>query len=258
MQKCLKVNNVTAGYPDKIVLKDLNLDFTLNSFVGIIGPNGSGKTTLLHTLIGTIPTTSGGVDVFEKSVAKWKRKELAKQISIIPQEFFPQFSYLVEDLIIMGNYPHSSLFQLNDNDIQDDVEEVLSRLELTHKRKDFYRSLSGGEKQRVSIARSLIQKTPILLMDESFSNLDLNHQIELMNLLKKLKKERNMLIILVSHNINLASSYCDRIIMLKKGSIIADGSPASVINSENLKTLYDHNINIMNYKDSNIPHVLYK
>ncbi len=258
MQKCLKVNSVTVGYPDKTVLKDLNLEFSLNSFVGIIGPNGSGKTTLLHTLIGAITTIYGSVDVFDKPVPKWKRKELAKKISIIPQEFFPQFSYLVEDLIVMGNYPHSSLLGFSDKTVQDDVENVLNRLELAEKRKDFYSSLSGGEKQRVSIARSLIQKTPILLMDESFSNLDLNHQIELMNLLKKLKKERNMLIILVSHNINLAASYCDRIIMLKKGAVIADGAPDVVINSQNLKALYDHDINIINSDDSVIPLVLYK
>ena len=258
MEKCLKVKNATAGYDNKTVIKDLCLEFDLNSFVSIIGPNGSGKTTLLHALIGAIPVSEGEIEIFGNVLGKWKRKDLAKKISIIPQEFIPQFSYVVEDLIMMGNYPHSSIFDFHNEDMESNLNDVLDRLELKEKRKDFYSSLSGGEKQRVSIARSLIQKTPVLLMDESFSNLDINHQIELMNLLKKLKKERNMLIILVSHNINLAATYCDRIVMLKQGIVIADGNPENVINRDNLRKLYDHDINIIKTELSNVPLVLYK
>nr|MDA3812755.1 ABC transporter ATP-binding protein [Candidatus Cloacimonadota bacterium] len=163
----------------------------------------------------------------------------------------------VEDLVLMGRFPYLGRWQNYSKIDKEIVENILKQLDLVALKNKLYSQLSGGERRRVSIARALAQETKVLLMDEAFANLDINHQLEIMQLLSEINREHNKLIILVSHNINLASEYCERIVMLKKGIVIADGKPENIVNSKNLKELYNAELKIIKNPVSGKPNLIY-
>ena len=219
----ISLKKVSVSYQQKKVLEDLSIDFHKGEFCALLGPNGAGKSTLLKAII----------------------------------DFQLQFDYTVEDLVLMGRFPYLGRWQNYTNMDREKVEQILLHLDLNSLRNKLYSQLSGGERRRVSIARALAQETQVLLMDEAFANLDINHQLEIMQLLSEINREHNKLIILVSHNINLASEYCERIVMLKKGVVIADGTPQEIINSENLKKLYNAKLEIIKNPISGKPNLIY-
>ncbi|MBT5420224.1 MAG: ABC transporter ATP-binding protein [Candidatus Cloacimonetes bacterium] len=157
----------------------------------------------------------------------------------------------------MGRFPYLGRWQNYTNIDNEKVRQILMQLDLISLKNKLYSQLSGGERRRVSIARALAQETKVLLMDEAFANLDINHQLEIMQLLADINREHNKLIILVSHNINLASEYCERIVMLKQGIVIADGIPESIVNSKNLKELYNADLKIIRNPISGKPNLIY-
>ena len=253
----LKIKDLSVGYREKKVIRDLNINFDSGEFCALLGPNGAGKSTLLRTLVKFLIPESGDIFLNDQNFKDINNKELAKSISIIPQDFQLQFDHQVFDLVLMGRFPYLKYWQSfseNDNNI---TEQVLSKLDLTGFKKKMFSQLSGGEKQRVSIARALVQETEIILMDEAFANLDVNHQLEIMQLLSEINKKQNKTIILVSHNINLAADYCDRIIMMKTGKIFADGKPEDVIKENIINTLYDSELQVITNPVSGKPNLIY-
>ena len=251
------INHLNTGYRSKKVIKNLSVSFQSGDFCALIGPNGSGKSTLLKAMLNYIPIISGEIIIDEKEITNMNRTEIAKKISLIPQSFNLQFEYTVKDLVLMGRFPYLSYAQSYSREDYQNVDKVLLELELNKLKKNMFNELSGGEQQRVIIARSLVQNTDTILMDEAFSHLDINHQIEIMHILSKINRLQNKTIILVSHNLNLVSEFCSRIIMLKDGELIADGTPKKMINSTNLKKLYDVNLSIINNPITNNPNVIY-
>ncbi|MCF7859429.1 MAG: ABC transporter ATP-binding protein [Candidatus Cloacimonetes bacterium] len=254
----IKLNGVSVSYQDVKVLKNLSLNFSKGEFCALLGPNGVGKSTLLHTILGVQPMISGSIFIAEKELGKWQRKELAKLIAIIPQDFQLQFDYTVKDIVLMGRFPYSTRWQNYTHDDYEKVEKILLQLDLNSFHNKLYSKLSGGERRRVSIARALAQETDILLMDEAFANLDINHQLEIMQILSQINKEHDKLIILISHNINLASEYCRRVILLKQGKVLADGAPQNILNSQNLEKLYNTKLQIINNPVSGKPNFIYQ
>jgi len=253
----ISLKNVSVSYQQKRVLEELSIDFHKGEFCALLGPNGAGKSTLLRAILGFQLEKTGKVYVSGKELHDWPRQELAKQIAIIPQDFQLQFDYTVEDLVLMGRFPYLGRWQNYTNNDEKKVGQILMQLDLVSLKNKLYSQLSGGERRRVSIARALAQETNVLLMDEAFANLDINHQLEIMQLLSEINREHNKLIILVSHNINLASEYCGRIVMLKKGIVIADGTPENIINSKNLKELYNAELKIIKNPVSGKPNLIY-
>jgi len=253
----IKIKNLSVGYFRKEVIENLSVDFEQGKFCALLGPNGAGKSTLLKSIIGFLIPEKGEVLIKNKSVSNWNKNELARNISFIPQDFKLQFDYLVEDLVLMGRFPYIGYWQSYSPKDKEITQNVLKQLDLFKLRKKQFSQLSGGERKRVTIARALAQETDILLMDEAFANLDINHQLEIMQLLSEINLKQKKLIILVSHNINLASEYCQRILMMKHGKLIADGNPEEIITTENLKKLYKTNLKIIPNPLTGKPNLIY-
>ena len=253
----IKLKDICVSYQQKRVLNNLSIDFHTGEFCALLGPNGAGKSTLLRSIIDFQLEKTGEVYISGKEFNTWSRQELARQIAIIPQDFQLQFDYTIEDLVLMGRFPYLGRWQNYSKNDKKIVQHILAQLDLVPFKNKLYSQLSGGERRRVSIARALAQETQVLLMDEAFANLDINHQLEIMQLLSDINMEHNKLIILVSHNINLASEYCERIIMLKEGVVIADGKPEKIVNSENLKELYNAELEIIKNPVSGKPNLIY-
>ena len=253
----LKIRNLSVGYRNKEVIQNLSLNFSTGEFCALLGPNGAGKSTLLKALIKYIEPISGEIFLNDKNLQNMSHKQTAKIISMIPQDFQLQFDYKVKDLVMMGRFPHLGYWQSYSKKDEEITENILKQLDLIKYKDTNFSQLSGGEKQRVSIARALAQETDIVLMDEAFVNLDVNHQLEIMQILSDINKKQNKTIILVSHNINLASDYCDRIIMMKDGKIIADGKPKSVVTEKNIKTVFEADLKMIMNPASGEPNLIY-
>ncbi len=253
----IELINIVSGYYDKKVIRNLSANFKIGEFCALLGPNGAGKSTLLKTICGFLDLSQGEINIKGLSIKKWKQKELAKILSLIPQDFQLQFDYTVEDLVLMGRFPYLNYWRNYSQKDKNIVDKTLTQLDLDKFKNKLFSQLSGGERQRVSIARALVQQTEVILMDEAFSHLDINHQIEIMELLSRINKNQNKLIILISHNINLASEYCDRIVMMKQGRILADGKPEEIVTKKNIHKLYEANLEIIRNPVSGKPNLVY-
>lgn len=253
----IHIKNLKAGYADREIFKNLNLDFSRAEFVSILGPNGAGKSTLLKLINGFMKPTSGFIEISGKRVEKWAPQELAKIVTYIPQENFIQYNFTVEEIILMGRFPFISVWQNYSAHDTDIVEKIIEELDLQKLRNKFINQLSGGEKQRTLIGRAIAQDSDYILLDETFSHLDINHQIEILNIMKSLHADKGKSIIMVSHNINLSANYSQRIIALKDGELIADGSPAEVITSENLSKLFDIELGVITNPLTLKPNIIY-
>jgi iron complex transport system ATP-binding protein len=253
----IKLHNVTAGYDRNDVLKGITLSIEQGDFTAILGPNGAGKSTLLYTLIGYLTLRSGDIIIRNKPQASWHKKELARVIALIPQETVLPFDYTVEEMVLMGRYPWLELMQNWSSRDRDIVEEVLDKLELQTLKDRYYSQLSGGEKQRVLLARALAQQTEVILLDESLSQLDINHQIEMMQLLSDINRKDGKTIILISHHLNLAANVSSRLVFLKDGRLIANGSPEQVLTQSSLKQLFDTELTLQINPLSNRPNLIF-
>jgi iron complex transport system ATP-binding protein len=253
----IKINELSAGYQDRQVLDRVNLHFEAGIQTAILGPNGAGKSTLLKCISGYLPPVSGEIEIDGKAIGSYNRRELAKKIAIIPQNFQLQFEYQVRELVLMGRYPYLSYLGIYSRNDYHKVDSVLEELDLKEFTGKNFSELSGGEQQRVAIARALVQETPILLLDEAFANLDVNHAIGIMQILNGINLCRNMTIIVVSHNINLAVEYCEQVVMLKEGKVVQKGKPQEVITESILSEVYGQKIKVITNPESGQPNLVY-
>ena len=238
----LEVNNLEFGYGDSLVLKGISFDIKVGEFISIIGPNGSGKSTLLKTLNRLYTSKKGSIQIVGKDIDAYKSREMAKKVALVPQDTSLDYDFTVEEVVMMGRHPYKKRFEKEDDE---DLRIIYEAMEMTNtlKLKDrLINEISGGERQRVFIAKALAQKTSIILLDEPTSHLDINHQMDILNLLKKLNEERGMTIVLVIHDINLATRYSHEIILLNRGVILGKGTPDQVITSENIEKAYNLNV----------------
>jgi len=235
----INISHIDVSYTQKQVIHDVSLDISDGEFAFIIGPNGSGKSTLLKSINGIKSIDSGEILVNTQNIKNWEEKALARQIAYIPQEFHLQFDYTVFEFLLMARYPWLDFFGRYGEIDYTIVEKYLQQLDLETFRHRFYDSLSGGEKQRVLIARALVQDTHAILMDESLSSLDINHQIEILRYLQTINTEQQKTIILVSHNLNLSAEFAKRLIVLKRGQVVASGNVDDVYTPETLSDVFD-------------------
>lgn len=233
----LKLENLTCGYyAKKPVIKELNFEVEEGDFVGIVGPNGSGKTTLLRTIVGLMPKFNGQIILSNHKIENLDRRELARRVSFVPQMMEPVEGFTVEELILLGRTPYFNRFSFENEDDHDAVNWAIEELKIENLKGRPVSELSGGEFQRVAIARALAQEPRIMLLDEPTSHLDIRFQIALCKMLKKLKKHRS--IIATFHDLNLAARFCNRLVLLKNGEMIAEGSPEKVVTPENIWKAY--------------------
>lgn len=233
----LQVENLSFSIDNKEILRDVNLKVLKGAFIGIIGPNGSGKSTLLKNIYRLYKPTKGRILLDNMDLSKMKDKECAKKIAVLAQESSTNFDFTVEQIVKMGRYPYKSLFEDYSKEDLKMVEEMLEKVGLKGVSKRSFHELSGGEKQRVLIARALVQDTDLLILDEPTNHLDIGYQIQLMDLVKSLK----VTTVAAIHDMNLASMYCDYIAVMKEGRIISFGKVEEVINSKMLKDVFGVN-----------------
>jgi iron complex transport system ATP-binding protein len=234
----IHAKNVFFSYNGHEVLRDISLDIEAEEFVGLIGPNGSGKTTLLKLMEGILQPREGEILVKGSPVEEMKRRDLARIMAVVPQEPPAVFPFLVQEVVLMGRAPHLETWQLEgkrDYEIVTRAMEMTDTLHLADRPMD---RLSGGERQRVLIARALAQEPQIILLDEPTAFLDIRHQVEFFNLIKSLNMDQGLTVLAVTHDINLASLYCQRIILLGEGQIRVIGRPHDVVTEEHMQAVY--------------------
>lgn len=237
----LTINNLVFSYNGKPVLKDISIEVKSGEFIGLVGPNGSGKTTLLKCITGVLSPQKGAVHLGGKNLKNLKSPEIARNVAVVPQGGSVDFDFSVKDIVLMGRHPHQGRFTIstkNDEKIVTDCLKITRTSEFENKS---IMKLSGGEFQRVLIARSLAQQPKLLLLDEPTSHLDISHQLEIMDIMKNQNTKKKITIIGVFHDLNLASRYCKRLILLNKGEITADGSLESVLTTGNLRKVFKIN-----------------
>jgi ABC-type cobalamin/Fe3+-siderophores transport system ATPase subunit len=235
----LRAERLSFGYDDGFSLRDATVTITPGSLTGLLGPNGCGKTTLLKLLCGVLRPQSGGVRLGDRPLQAMTRRELARHVAVVPQETHPAFEYSVLEMVLMGRHPHLGAFQLEG---PADLEIAHASLEATgavHLAARNYMTLSGGEKQRVIIASALAQATELLLLDEPTASLDLGYQLEVAALLARLNRERKVTMVLATHDLNLAASVCDRLVVMRGGRVLAQGATRDVLTGEMVRQLYD-------------------
>ena len=237
--KILELKNISFAYGNKDVLRDISLDINEGDFISIIGPNGSGKSTLIKIMNNIYQPKRGKVILREKAIEQYRTKDIAKEISLVPQEVDINYDFTVEDIVAMGRYPHLKALEAESDKDYKIIEEAMILTNVYDLRDRKVTEISGGEKQRTMIAKAIAQDSNIILLDEPTSSLDMNHQIEIMDFLTKLNKEKKLTVITVLHDINLASRYSNKLILIKDGRVIDRGSPAEVVTEENMRDAYN-------------------
>jgi iron complex transport system ATP-binding protein len=256
MNQFLKLDSVSFGYNHAKVIDNITLEVKRGDFTGIIGPNGAGKTTLFKVITRVLKPWNGSITYKDKNISATGIRELAREIASVPQVIEAPFSFTVGEFVLMGRYPHSSMFS---SPSQADLDIVNESLELTDAIEFKDRTLdrlSGGERQRVILAQALAQKPELLLLDEPTSHLDIGHQIAILDVVKKLNKKNGLTVIMVIHDLNLASEYCDQLILLDGGRVKVSGHPQDVIKYDIIEQVYKTVVVVKNNPISNKPYVI--
>lgn len=247
----LTIENLNFTYDKKEILKDISLSAKDGEFIGILGPNGCGKSTLLKNILKILRPKAGIIKLENRPISEYSLKELAKILGFVPQKSSLAMPLLVEDILLMGRFCHmKNQFAGYDKEDFKKLDEVMELLDIKHFAKRIASSLSGGEFQRVLLARALVSEPKVLLLDEPTSALDLNYAIEIMKLCENLSKELNLLLVMVLHDLNLAALFCTRILMLKNGVIRYKGSPKQLYTKEILKEIYGLECDIITHKNN--------
>lgn len=242
----LEANNISYSIRDKIIIQDISFALKTGGFYSVIGTNGSGKTTLLRCISNSIEPTKGSIKVYNKPLNKYSPKQLARKISVVSQHSEFLFDFSSFQVVIMGRMAYQKLLQTDSEKDMKIVEESMKKTNTWHLRDRSIKQLSGGERQRVMIARALAQQTPIMLLDEPVSSLDIHHQFEIMDLLKKINQENQTTIFIILHDLTLSLQYSDITLALKDGMLAYYGKTNKVLSVDNIEDLFNIKAQIIN------------
>jgi iron complex transport system ATP-binding protein len=232
----IDVRNITKTYGKAIVVNDVSLTIPRGGCVALVGPNGAGKSTLLSLMSRLLPATSGQVLLDGQDVTRTPGAELARKLAVLRQDNTVTTRMSVQDLVSFGRFPHSKGHLKSEDHIQ--IEQALRYLDLASIRDRFLDEISGGQRQRAFIAMSLSQNTDFLLLDEPLNNLDIKHAVSMMGLFRQMAEDFGKTVVIVLHDINFASCYADRIIALRDGRVINDGSSDEIIAPSVIRDIY--------------------
>ncbi|MGB7207319.1 MAG: ABC transporter ATP-binding protein [Pyrinomonadaceae bacterium] len=235
----LDVRNITIKYGPCDVLRDMSFDLKTREIIAVLGANGAGKTTLIRALNGTLPISTGDILLNGKALGGFSRREIAQSIAVVAQENETKFPVTVLQFVLSGRFARGSAFGWETTKDLEIAETALRKCDLADCDGRLMNELSGGERQRVVLARALATEAKILLLDEPTANLDLAHQALMFHLVRERCRQHESSAIVITHDLNLASEFADRIMLLKSGGIFAIGSPTEVLREENLREVFD-------------------
>ena len=238
MNEILDIRCISLDFRDKSILSDVSFSVSPGEFFVIIGPNGAGKTSLLKVIAGLQKSDQGTVTVKGKNVLQYRRRNLSQIMAIVPQQIEVGFPFTAADTVIMGRSPHLGILGMEGENDFYIAGEAMKFTDVAHLADRKLYQLSGGELQRGIISRAICQQPEIILLDEPTTALDPAHQLKIMDLMEKFRQEQGTTIIMVSHDLNLASMYGDRLLLLKEGGVIKTGEPSAVLDKELLEKSY--------------------
>jgi iron complex transport system ATP-binding protein len=247
---------LTFAYGRRRVLDDATIVVGCGESVALVGPNGSGKTTALRLLAGDLQPLSGGVEVDGRPLRSLSAGERARRIGVVPQSIDPNLGFISGDLVGMGRAPYVGMFGTFSDRDRHAVEVALDATDSVRLARRPFRELSGGEQQRIALAMVLAQETQYLLLDEPTTHLDLLHQYTLLELLRRLQGERDLGLLAVMHDLNLAALYFDRLTVLNDGRVVADGSPSALLTRHDVLSVFSAPLAVVPHPDSAVPQVL--
>ena len=251
------IEHCDFSYRGNRCLKDINLRFQQGRMYGLIGPNGSGKTTLINLLTGSAPPSAGTVLLKGQSIRTYSKADLARLLSFVPQTFSMDFEYTVSEVVMMGRHPYIGRFGspcARDHQL---VNDALATLDIHHLQNRFVTRLSGGERQRVLVARALAQDTEIIVLDEATASLDVRHSIDIMKALRSKVDDTGATAIAAIHDLDLAASFCDELIVMHNGSVHSSGKVHTQLTAQLLKNIFGVDATILNTAGNN-PHIHYQ
>ena len=252
----IEVQDIVQTVQGRLVLKGLSCSFKEGRIYGIIGPNGVGKSTLLHLLSGVDQPKQGEVLLAGRNIASIPRKQLAKKLAVLQQGGLPPSMFSVREVVSMGRYPFQNWLGSEENDSGSIIDEALAAMglqELEHRKMD---QLSGGERQRVALAKLMAQEPSIILLDEPTTFLDIGFQVQLLDTVRMWQRERGLTVIAVLHDLNLASLYCDELLVLHQGKVAAAGTPHEVLTSALIEQVYETTTAIIVHPLTGVPQIM--
>jgi iron complex transport system ATP-binding protein len=252
----LEIQNLSLGYNHREVVQSLSFQLKAGEMLGLIGPNGCGKTTIIKALSRVLSPRTGRILLNGKDLATISRSELARLIGVVPQNPYLPENFTVSEIVLLGRNPYLGLLR---NESARDISIVwwaMERTGISHLAGRKMGELSGGEKQRVTIARVLAQEPGAIMLDEPTANLDINHQIAILDLISSLCREKNLAVLIVMHDLNMAAQYCNRLLLMDHGRLRAEGTPGEVITSSNIKEVYGTDSYIYQHPVNRLPVVI--
>ncbi len=249
----LLVKDLSLTIEEKQILKDISLDIESREFVGIIGPNGSGKSSLLKTIYRVLRPSEGEIYINQKEIRSYSLKETAREMAVVAQHNEQNFDFSVIDMVLIGRSPHKKFMEGNTREDYQMALDALRQVDMEDFIDRDFNSLSGGEKQRIVLARALAQDTNCLILDEPTNHLDIKYQIQFMNIARKL----GITVIAAIHDLNLASLFCTRLYVLKEGRLIKSGRPEEILTEELIYETYGVRSRIIKDEDGSL-NIIYK
>ena len=249
----IKFKDIKVKFDEVSILKGIDLEVKNKAFVGIIGPNGSGKSTLLKCLYRVIKANGGHISLDDHLLENFSLKESSKKMAVVAQHNEHQFDFSVFDMVLLGRTPHKKFLEKDNAEDYKIVNEALEKVGMSDYLKRSYGTLSGGEKQRIILARALAQKAECLILDEPTNHLDIKYQLQIMGIAQKL----NITTISAFHDLNIAALFCDKLVAMKDGQIYAQGSPETVLTKENISALYEVSTTVSKDPVSGKVHIRY-
>lgn len=235
----MDIKGLSFSYREKPVLTDVEFEVRKGEILGILGPNGCGKTTLLKLLNRNLHPQNGNVLMEGTDLGDISKKKIARHVAVVPQSNEIRFAFSVRDIVSMGRMPFQDSFQGESSEDRRIVEEAMQKTNITEFADRLISTMSGGERQRAIIARALAQRPEILLLDEPTLHLDINHQFEVLDLVKRLSAEEGLTVVIVSHDLPMVVKYCDRMMLIHDHKVFAMGTPQEVLTKENMRTVFN-------------------